>query len=308
MGMLIDSLTQAIAAHENSPGFFRECPAGVVSLGAENVCLPGESVDIAAHVQVLSGADVPLARARVAVLAHWSAEGEPDAALRHLLAALRAQGFTLVAACGCRPQNLTLWTSLVDVLLWRSCTGYDFTSWKAAFAVLPDLYVAEEVLCLNDSVFGPINPLGPVHAAMNAVDCDFWGLVESREKRRHLQSYYMLYRPAVLRHPAFRQFWDCVDTNADKFAAVLRYEVFLAPWLEQHGLRPAAFVPSACFPDTNVNPCHYFWRPLLTRFGMPFLKRDLLRRARNHPFVHGWEQVLAKQGYDPALCLLQAAL
>lgn len=299
--MLIDSLTQAIMAHEHDPGFFRAMRPCVVDLGCKNAKLCGDPLDISAYVQIVFGADTALADAKVAVLAHWSEQGEPDAALQYLLVALRAEGFTLVVACGCRPSNEPLWASLVDVLLWRDCTGYDFTSWKAAFAVLPDLFSAREVLCVNDSILGPINPLGKIHAAMAALPCDFWGLVESREKRRHLQSYYLLYRPSALQHPAFRQFWDCVDINPNKLSAVLRYEVLLAPWLATNGLRPAAFVPSTCFPDTNANPCHYFWRPLLTRFGMPFLKRDLLRRACTHPFLQGWEDVLRQQGYDPKI-------
>lgn len=305
--MLIENLATAIAQAEKTPGFYTDARARVVNLleeseAGESPQLPeieGETDIIPFGRVAFRGAS--LAGARVAVLAHWSEGGVPDAALRVYLQALKAEGYRVVVACGCEPQPAA-WLNLAEMLVWRSCTGYDFASWKAAFALLPDLYDAQEVLCCNDSVFGPINPLGPVHRVMDAVPCDFWGLVESREKRRHLQSFYLVFRKKVLRHAAFKAFWQAVDTNPDKFATVLRYEMGLSPWLVGHGLAAGAYIPAACLPQTNVNPCHYFWRGLLERFEMPFIKRDLLRRAGSHPFLAGWEAVLAARGFDSTLC------
>lgn len=305
--MLIENLAQAIAANEHTLGFYTDCRAQVVNLLDDGQAPPVVEGTVPASGRVLFRGD-SFAGARVAVVAHWSADGVPDAALQYLLRALREQGYRVVAACGCEPQHLEVWSGLVEALVCRQSTGYDFTSWKTALAVLPDLLDADELVCCNDSVYGPVMPLGPVHTAMNAVDCDFWGMVESREKRLHLQSFYLVFRKNVLRHPAFTAFWQAVDTNPDKFATVLRYEMGLSPWLASQGLIPAAYVPAACFPRTNVNPCHYFWRPLLERFAMPFLKRDLIRRAGSHAFLSGWQQILADHGFDPALCAVRPEL
>lgn len=304
--MLMESLVRAIVAHEHSPGFFQDIRAQVATVAECPQNAPeldrlarGGEVDIAPAVRVIFGGDLNFTDARVAVLAHWSREGRPDPALAVLLTALRGLGYKVAVTCGCEPGDVPYWATLADALVRRTCPGYDFTSWKAAFTALPSLYAAREVLCVNDSVLGPIGSLGAVHTAMDAVPCQFWGMVESREKWPHLQSFYLVFRQAALKHPAFRRFWGAVDANPDKFATVLRYEILLSPWLARHGLVPGAYVPAAALPQTNVNPCHYFWRPLIQRFGMPFLKRDLLRRAGDHPFLHGWETVLREHGFDP---------
>lgn len=301
--MLIDNLTALITQHENEPGFFRDALCQVVDLfaeGGEAPVLPPADVRLGGQVRILFRGE-SLAGHRVALVAHWSPDGLPDAALQQYLHALREAGFLVVVACGCLPGDEGRWRACADTLIWRKCNGYDFTSWKAAFEVLPDLFEAHELVLTNDSVLGPVRPLDTVRADMAPVPCDFWGLVESRETRRHLQSFYLVFRQSALRHKAFAAFWATVDTNPDKFATVLRYETVFTPWLAGQGLVPAALVASASFPPTNVNPCHYFWRPLLLRFGMPFLKRDLVRRAADHPFMQGWEEVLRRLGYDPEM-------
>lgn len=303
--MFIDNLTTIITQHESDPDFFRDELRQRVDLfadGAEHPELPATSIVLGEQAHVLFR-KANFAGQRVAVVAHWSPNGLPDAALQVYLTALREAGFRVVVTCGCRPGDERLWQIHADALIWRECSGYDFTSWKAALEALPELFDAAELVLANDSVLGPMRPLSAVHADMDKVNCDFWGLVESRETRRHLQSFYLVFRKQALRHSAFAAFWPTVDTNADKFATVLRYETMLSPWLAGQGLMPAALVASRSFPPTNVNPCHYFWRPLLLRFGMPFLKRDLIRRAASHPFMRGWETVLRQHGYDPALAL-----
>lgn len=303
--MLIDKLTTIIAQHHNDPDFFRDDVCRVVDLFADGGDVPVLSsmpMRLAEQARVVFRSE-SFANQRVAVVAHWSANGLPDAALQWYLRALREAGFCVVVACGCQPGDVCAWQDHTDALIWRQCSGYDFTSWKAAFETLPDLFEARELVLTNDSVLGPIHSLGNIHASMDAVNCDFWGMVESRETRRHLQSFYLVFRPKALQHKAFADFWPTVDNNPHKFATVLRYETFFSPWLAEQGLIPAACVASSSFPPTNVNPCHYFWRPLLLRFGMPFLKRDLLRRAADHPFLQGWEEVLRGLGYDPALAV-----
>lgn len=239
--------------------------------------------------------------ARVALLAYWSPEGAVAPYVLAYLRQLKELGYRTVFCAGIEPGPQQTLARICDAVVWRECPGYDFTSWKAALEAFPSLFDAEELLLTNDSVFGPLCPLAPLHQGMAHVACDFWGLLESHEALPHLQSYYLVFRKKALRHPAFAAFWDAVESNADKRQIIQRCEIPLALWLALHGLVPGVCIPAASLPQTNANPAHYFWRQLITRYGFPFLKRDLLRAARNHPHLHGWQNVLQAAGYDPRL-------
>lgn len=238
---------------------------------------------------------------RVALLAQWSPDGRVAPYVLAYLRQLAALGYRTVLCAGREPAPVAAWTRLCDAALWRDCPGYDFTSWKAALEAFPSLFEAEELLFTNDSVFGPVRPLAPLHQGMAGVDCDFWGLLESREAMPHLQSYYLVFRPGAIRHPAFAAFWDAVESCPDKRRIVQRCEIPLGLWLSLHGLRPGVCIPAASLPMTNANPAHYFWRQLVERYGFPFLKRDLVRAAATHPHLCGWESLLRAGDYDPRL-------
>lgn len=314
--MLIDSLAAVVAQHAEHPGFFKEPGSRLADL-VQECAIESSSQEmkrnklkedlgvarperLGSAVRVLSGDDI-FAETRTAVIAQWSADGVIAPYLIYYLRKLREEGWKIILTCGELPRVDSPWPELCDAVIARTCSGYDFTSWKAAFEVFPSLYCCKEVLCTNDSLFGPVNPLSFVHTIMNDVPCDFWGLVESREKRPHLQSYYLLFRKQTIRHPAFAVFWSAVDRSGEKFDAVLRYEVTLSSWLTLHGLRAGAFVPATALPQTNINPSHYFWKQLLLLYKAPFIKRDLLRQCANHPFLAGWKDILRAAGYDPAL-------
>lgn len=318
--MLIPALVNAIAANEHLPGFCGTMRAVPVDLGTpletvarerEKAAIqgqwPSEPVRLASdavHLVYGSAADGSLpdwAGQRVALVAHWSADGRVAPYVRRYLGALGELGYLPVLTGGCPLVVDAELRAQCAAIVYRTIPGYDFTSWKAAFAAMPSLWTANEVLCTNDSVFGPITPLKPIHTAMDAVPCDVWGLVESREKRPHLQSYYLVFRERALRHPALRTFMDAVDLASDKMSVVLRYEVALSPWLALHGLRPGVWVPAASLPRGNFNPAQYLWRTLLERFDFPFIKRDLLRTCARHPHLAGWEHCLSSRGYDPDL-------
>ncbi|MEG2140392.1 MAG: rhamnan synthesis F family protein [Bilophila sp.] len=322
---LVASLLSLLVREKATPGFFRDCTATTVDL-LPGLCTSGCNGDLSKHLPdhlpkhlathlprgvIRLGSDARLlwcsssapdfAMSRTAVFAHWSEQGTVAPYVLVFLRALKAAGWRLVLTCGREPVVTPVLTRLCDAIVCRDCAGYDFTSWKAALEVCPSLFAASELLFTNDSIFAPIGDLSPIHRAMRAVPCDFWGLVASRERLPHLQSYYLVFRAATLKHPAFAAFWNAVDRTADRLEAVLRYEVILSPWLALHGLTPGAYVPFQALPDTNINPAHYFWKELLSRYGVPVLKRDLLRDYRDTPFLSGWETLLERQGYNPAL-------
>lgn len=321
---MLDSFLSYIAQQRKTPGFFRDIVAAPVDLLPDypvkglpshlKANLPGGIIRLGEHVRLIaqdgvaSSQRVDFTGSRVAIIAHWSKDGSIAPYVAFFLRCLKEQGWRILLACGREPYSGQGILRLCDAVVFRNCPGYDFTSWKAAFEMFPSLFAAEEILLANDSIFAPIGSLAHVHQAMESVTCDFWGLVASRERLRHLQSYYLVFRAATIRHPAFAAFWNAVDCISDKFETILRYELVLSPWLSYQGLAPAAYVPFQALPDTNINPSYYFWRELLALYHAPILKRDLVRTYRDHPTLSGWEQLVKRLGYNPALILREIEL
>jgi len=155
---------------------------------------------------------------------------------------------------------------------------------------------------VNDSVFGPVNPLEPVHAAMDALDCDFWGIAESGTPVPHMHSIYLAFRPAALRHAEFRNFWSRVDANHGREQCIALYEIPLFAQLSLLGLAGASFLSWRSVPCFDQTPYIYtHWRHLLNHAGFPFIKRNLLTSNTSSIAVNGWEDALAARGYPVEL-------
>lgn len=176
-----------------------------------------------------------------------------------------------------------------DAIVCRTCSGYDFTSWKAALLALPSLFEAGELTLCNDSVFAPVGSYAPVYGEMAGVSCDFWGLTSCFERIPHLSSYHLVFREKALRHPAFRAFMQAVPTDSS-YEAACACEHRLGLWLELNGLTPGCFRP---FP---VNAPIYLWASL-PALGVPILKR----RKVEHSHCPGWRELLAEYGYPVEL-------
>lgn len=240
---------------------------------------------------------------RVALVAHWDPDNRVDPYVLYYLAALRRLGYAtaLVTACPGLRHTDSL-GECCDAFVVRHCEGYDFTSWKGALEALPGVARAQGLVLTNDSVFGPVNPLERIHAAMDRLECDYWGLLESEDRLPHLQSFYLVFRSSALMHPSFHAFWSKVDTNPDKEHVISAYELVLAASLSQQGLCGAACLPAACLPKTWIPGHNYpYWRQLIRYAGYPFVKRDILAGKYSWLNIQGWERELERLGYPSTL-------
>lgn len=238
---------------------------------------------------------------RYAVLAHWDPQGMVDPYVLYLARAIQELGYALILVSD---SIHTATNEAVFVAeLQRESPGYDFASWRVAFETYPFLFEADEVLLLNDSIFGPIWPLAPVHERMNSLKCDWWGLSESEDPCLHMQSYYLVFHRAVLESPLFHQFWQTVGNETDRDTVLMKYEIGLSRQLHNGILRCGAYVSPEQF--TRVcstkrrpyTPLYMYWRTLIRRFQFPVIKRDIL--LGKHPWnsIYGWRRELAETGY-----------
>ena len=236
---------------------------------------------------------------RVAVIAHWDPDNFVDPYVIHQCQHFRSLGFKVLLTSSAKPERFDVQScsDWLDAFVFRTCGGYDFTSWKAALEVFPSLYSAREVILTNDSYFSPIGSFETVHRKMMEVPCDFWGLVRCNQIRPHLQSYYLVLKKQVVMHPAFKNFFDRVSLSGDRDNAVF-YETSFSLWLSLHHFHPAAYIPIPM--DSQLNYTFEFWEEII-KSGIPILKREFFIRKNYQHRIKNWKSVCTDKNYPTDL-------
>ena len=246
------------------------------------------------------------ASSRVCLFAHHDRRGGVTPAVLHYLRELRRAGYQVHLA---RSDDRKLASADRDALVGTGATlllrpnrGLDFGAWQALITAGATAG-ATEILLANDSVIGPFTPLAPIRRAMQGFDV--WGMVSSREGRRHLQSWFVCLSADAFDRAPVRRVLALPFDEMSKAEIIVHGELGLsaafeaasldvgARYVDEARLRPSALLPT--------NPTHFRWRSLLRDGAVPFIKTELVR---DNPVdivgVGRWRTVLAELGYpDP---------
>lgn len=234
----------------------------------------------------------------VVLLAHWDPENIVDSYVLYMARHLKQLGKKIILCSAAPLAALPQETDIFDAIVCRTCAGYDFTSWKAAFEAFPSLYEAAEVTLCNDSVFAPIGSYAPVYQTMASIPCDFWGMSFSHEIMPHMQSFHLVLRKKALQHTAFKHFIAAVAINDNRDIAV-GYEVRFSLWLELHGLKAGCYRPYNLHTKIAANPT-VRWEKCL-RDGIPLLKRELFKANGCISALPAWQDEVEKYHYPAYL-------
>jgi lipopolysaccharide biosynthesis protein len=254
---------------------------------------------------------LPLPRrpARAIVLAHFDPDGGFDPYVHHALAAYRRHADRLVVVSNSARRLPAGLASLVDAFVPRANVGYDFAAWRDGLATFRPAD-HDEVICVNDSVYGPLFDLGPALADTRVAAADLWGMVLSDQNTSrsgprvpHVQSWFLGMRRALLESDAWAGFWRGIAALPTKRDVVERHEIGFSAQMAAAGFRLAGLYDATTAPRVtlaevwpHLSPWHprrswrlwrksrrlphnpselVWWR--LWRAGIPYLKVSLLR-------------------------------
>lgn len=123
---------------------------------------------------------------------------------------------------------------------------YDFGSYKIGFEYAKNNGMLEEIdeliLC-NDSCYAPVHPFAIMFDEMKNRKCDFWGITENIEFHRHIQSYFMVFRPNVFNSEVFYNFIKNIKAQKDVFDVIQNYELGLSQILFEKGYIAKSYIP-----------------------------------------------------------------
>lgn len=170
-------------------------------------------------------------------------------------------------------------------LIRRENIGYDFYGWKVGIE-----HVGEEILdydyvvTCNDSYVGPLRPYADVFAEMEDRPLDAWGFNFSLRRRPHIQSFFVAYRPWVVRSSAFHRFWEQMEPVSDRMQVISRYEIGLSAALLDAGFRLGAVLVEDGADRRLARLRHWRWALLRARLAQPGRRRAAFLRFAREPW------------------------
>lgn len=277
-----------------------------------------------------------------AVYVHYDHWGVVHDYIHHALRELVACGYAVTFVSNAPKlddDQIAPLLPLVREVVHRRNVGYDFAAYRDGIARIP-LAEVDRLIIVNDSVYGPLSSLADVLEKAEAMDVDVFGITDTWDLHYHLQSYFLMFFPGAIRSPAFRKFWKTFPTVSDKRWLIRYGEVRLSSVLARAKLRIGALCPywevsrailakleeidlgkdsdlsqeelgflryikAMIVSGRALNPSHYYWDALISDWGCPYIKRELLQsNPVGAPRVWEWETLLReKTAYDTQLVL-----
>lgn len=118
---------------------------------------------------------------------------------------------------------------------------YDFGSYKRAYIYAQDTGILgnyEFVYMINDSVYGPVNPLLPALEKLESTNRDAFGLVyNANRKNPHIQSWFIGMRKPVFASNWFDKFITSVSRQPNKGLITYFYEQGFSRMLFAHNIK-----------------------------------------------------------------------
>ncbi len=168
----------------------------------------------------------------------------------------------------------------------RENKGYDFYGWKTGLEKYTEYKDHTGLLLANDSVIGPLFNISDIVTTLENCDADVIGMTDSFQFHPHLQSYFLYCKKNVVLSEEFLRFFKEVDILEFKNVVIRKYEVGFSRLLRHrfrlsalYGLEPAlARINFNQIPLRWIEPTLHLWKPLITEFKFPFIKKSVLTR------------------------------
>lgn len=227
---------------------------------------------------------------RVCLFSSYSYSQEISDYIIEYLKLLCKNGFKIVfiSTSSLEEKKFDPLNKLCDVIIERENVGLDFASWQCALKEFDFGKSFKELLLVNDSVLPVNDKLEEIFSKMSKKNCDVWGITESDEFGKHLQSYFLHLNQNVVISPEWENFWKTLPLCRDKRTLVYNYEIKLSKVLAKK-FSFSSYInnddlvkisrENALEKAIGFNPSICYWKELIQEHNYPFVKREILFNA-----------------------------
>ncbi|MEV7693170.1 rhamnan synthesis F family protein [Microbacterium sp. NPDC089189] len=232
----------------------------------------------------------PEAGRRIIFYLLWDPRGIVDDYVVHKLEKLRgfAEHIFVVVNGKLTPEGRSRLSEVADTVWQRENRGFDVEGYRAGLAEFGEDRLSEydELILMNYTWFGPINPFEPLFERMDAEEVDFWGLTDHARVEpnpftgegvlpRHIQSHWIAVRRRMFQSEQWRRYWREMPAITSYSDSILQHESVFTDRFARDGFSFLVAYPSSDFSSENASM--FDGRALLDA-GCPMLKR--------RPFFH----------------------
>ena len=197
----------------------------------------------------------------------------------------------IVVNGGLKSEDLSTLEQYGQVLV-RDNTGYDAAAFREGILTIgkEKLQTSSQLLLVNDTNIGPMRDLNEVFQTMADRNLDFWGISfgEVQEDAtnfnqygyipEHLQSYFLVIEPLLLRSEEFFDYWNNLTDTDSRDKAIGKHETTFTKYFADLGYRYDALV------SENKDSAMYIHPLRMLRAGSPLVKYTSLQNYNAQQF------------------------
>lgn len=179
-------------------------------------------------------------------------------------------------------QARQLFSEYTKTIIVRENKGLDVAAYKQAILTLgwEKLESYDEVICLNDTVMGPVYPFREMFACMDRKDVDFWGItayagetVDKEQIPTHLQAYWHAYRRSLVSSLAFHEYWETMPLWKDYAEVTRKHEMTFTKHFTDLGFTWASYIDWRKYQGYSSYPLLYMPMQIVRDDRCPIFKR-----------------------------------
>lgn len=236
---------------------------------------------LSAFEENVSGVD---GKRRLAIFCFYDPMGHAATYIKPFLDDLQRNVTDLVIVSNGKLDEPTkqLFASYTDDVLERENKGLDVAAYRLAIQTFgwQKLESYDEIICLNDTIMGPVYPFSEMFAEMDNRQVDFWGItayagetVNNEVIPTHLQAYWHAYRKSLVSSEAFHEYWDNMPIWSDYAEVTRKHEMAFTKHFEDLGFKWDSYVDWRKYQGISSYPLLYMPTQLIREDRCPVFKR-----------------------------------
>jgi rhamnosyltransferase len=233
---------------------------------------------------------------KICLFAHYDRENKVNDYTTNYLKNLKNFGFEIIfisTSDYLSESELVKIESFTSIIIIRENIGYDFGSWATGFSYLKNIKKINQIVIVNDSVYGPISSLEYALSKLEQSDCDIWGINDSYEIAHHIQSYFICFKNRSISEGFVNKYFDSIKIEKSKQDIINNYEVGLMQLAIKLGYKIDTLCnynevikkinPKFSKYESVINNVEFInptlWLPsiLSDDFKSPFIKKELIK-------------------------------
>ncbi len=187
---------------------------------------------------------------RLCVYLIFDKKGIIDQYIEYMLKELKSCVHYIVVVCNMMEifRGSDILTKYADIIFYRENIGFDAGGFKEALCCSlgwETVLQYDELVLVNDSMFGPFKPMENIFLEMENKSVDFWGLAKHGTQKEngeiifaeHIQTYFLVIRSKMLHSIDFREYWDSLPYYLDFWEVICQYETKFTSYFSSLGYK-----------------------------------------------------------------------